>query len=91
MFRFENPLDPSKDGKNPFIDGARFYIRNNLANREKIEKNIPRYVAAAKQQGVKSAIIIYEKILKDLRIGSSEMTKSDDHEFLTKIDRMLEG
>ena len=89
MFRFENPLDPSKDGRNLFIDGIRYHIRDSLAKKEKIEDNLLRYVIAAKEQGVTSALVIYDKILFDLGYKDSDIIIADEHDIIEKINKML--
>ena len=37
---FNNPFDISKDGKNGFVDGVRFHIRQSEENKQKIKDYI---------------------------------------------------
>ena len=82
MFRFENPLDPSKDGQNPFIDGLRFHIRNS----EMLNEQIIHWIR-------KNEDVIYNmtnlEILKlamnYLHISDNELTIADEHAILDWI------
>ena len=84
MFRFENPLDPSKDGQNPFIDGLRFHIRNS----EMLKEQIIHWIR-------KNEDVIYNmtnlEILKlamnYLHISDNELTIADKHAILDWIQK----
>jgi len=87
MFRFENPLDPSKDGMNPFIDGIRFHIRNSEGIKERILSNLDYYVAIAHEDD--SAMDILDRILANYRCQSDELTIADEHEILEAIQSKM--
>lgn len=82
MLRFENPLDPSKDGQNPFIDGLKFHIRNS----EMLKEQIIHWIR-------KNEDVIYNmtnlEILKlamnYLHILDNELTITDEHAILDWI------
>lgn len=40
---FYNPLDPSKDGMNPIIDGLRYHIRNSESIKEQILEELENF------------------------------------------------
>ena len=87
MFRFENPLDPSKDGGNMFVDGVRFHIRNSTAIVEELEPHILYYTATA-QYG-DSSFDILERMLYNHRYSIDELTIADEHYLLDKISANL--
>lgn len=88
MFRFENPLDPSKDGQNSFIDGIRYHIRNSESIKEEILSNLDYYIA--KQISwmglpLDSAEDYLDFILKQENINADELIISDERELLEAI------
>ena len=87
MFRFENPLDPSKDGGNPFIDGVRFHIRNSVSIKEELLPHIDYYVAIANDDD--SATDILDRMLASHNYDADELTIADEHELLDKIQAQI--
>ena len=85
MFKFENPLDPSKDGQNPLIDGIRYHIRNSESIKETIIPLIPEYIAYAKEKEIDNAVDILDMILNHLGYNADELTIADEHELIDKI------
>lgn len=88
MFRFENPLDPSKDGMNPFIDGIRYHLRDSEAIKEEVIRYLheePWNVPVA----MRSSLEILEAILKNLGYKLDDLTISDEHELLDEISACL--
>lgn len=84
MFRFENPLDPSKDGGNPFIDGVRFHIRNSVSIKEELKPHIGYYIYSANEND--SALDILERMLIAHNYRIDELTVADEHELLDTIE-----
>ena len=89
MFRFENPLDPGKDGRNPFIDGVRYHIRNSEEIKEKILNNLDYIIYKAKQFNIDNNIKILDMILGDYGYNDDDLTISDEHEILDEIQRRM--
>lgn len=83
MFRFENPLDPSKDGGNPFIDGVRFHIRNSTSIKEELMPHINYYIYCANDND--SAMDILDRMLAAHNYDADELTVGDEHELLKAI------
>ena len=82
MFRFENPLDPSKDGQNPFIDGLRFHIRNS----EMLKEQIIHWIR--KNEDViynMTTLEILKLAMNYLHISDNELTIADEHAILDWI------
>jgi len=89
MLRFENPLDPSKDGRNPFIDGVRYHIRNSESVKEEILSNLDYIIYKAKQFNIDNNIKILDLILSDYGYNDNDLTISDEHEILDEIQRRM--
>jgi len=83
MFRFENPLDPSKDGDNPFLDGVRFHIRNSVSIKEELMPHIGYYIYCANEND--SALDILERMLVAYNYRIDELTVADEHDLLEAI------
>ena len=87
MFRFENLLDPSKDGSNPFIDGIRFHIRNSVSIKEELIPHINYYVACASEDD--SAMDILDRMLANHNYDADDLTIGDEHELLERINSKM--
>lgn len=85
MFRFENPLDPSKDGMNPFIDGIRYNIRNSEMIKEEILSNLNLIIYQAREYGIENSLEILESAVNSAGYDLDELTIADEHELLDKI------
>ena len=85
MFRFENPLDPSKDGMNPFIDGIRYNIRNSEMIKEEILSNLNLIIYQAREYGIENSLEIVESAVNSAGYDLDELTIADEHELLDKI------
>ena len=82
MFKFDNPMDPTKDGNNLFIDGIRFHIRNSAILKYDIQNYIKNnYIA----NPFNSKLKFLEKVMQELNIDSDELTIADEHELLDWI------
>ena len=82
MFKFDNPMDPTKDGNNLFIDGIRFHIRNSTILKDDIQNYIKNnYIANPFNSNLK----FLEKVMQELNIDSDELTIADEHELLDWI------
>lgn len=82
MFKFDNPMDPTKDGNNLFIDGIRFHIRNSAILKNDIQNYIKNnYIA----NPFNSHLKFLEKVMQELNIDSDELTITDEHELLDWI------
>lgn len=94
MFRFENPLDPSKDGINPIIDGIRYNIRNSEAIKEEIMgdpyhiEQLIQYIKTINNIPM-TALDILEKILHHLDYSLDDLTIADEHELLDYLTRFF--
>ena len=84
MLKFENPLDPSKDGQNPLIDGIRYNIRNSEMIKEMVIEKL-RWVTI---QGHFSPMEILEYALDELGYKLDELTVADEHWLLDTIEGM---
>lgn len=85
MFRFENPLDPSKDGQNPIIDGIRYNIRNSESIKEEILSNLDYFISIAKHYEMEEATDILDMILSHLGYTADDLIIADEHEIIDKI------
>lgn len=81
MFKFYNPLDVSKDGKNILMDGIRFNIRESLMIKEKICDMLP----MVSVQGNLNEEEILKEILHTLEYYSNNLTASDKKDLLIAI------
>lgn len=81
MFRFENPLDPSKDGLNPVLDGIRFNIRNSEMIKEELLEKLP-YIETT---GEISPLAVLEYMLENTPYDLEDLTIADEHEILDAI------
>ena len=82
MIRFENPMDPTKDGKNTLIDGIRFHIRNSAILVEEIKNFIDEnYI----YEGEDTAEDVLYGACKILNIPTNELTINDERELLVWI------
>ena len=83
---FFNPFDISKDGKNDFVDGIRYHIRESEQIKDKIKKYIKDnfyqyynlYYMLNKNQ-------ILDAVLNDLDISYKDLTIADERELLDWI------
>ena len=82
MFKFDNPFDISKDGKNTFIDGIKYHIRQSEEYKQEIKYYIDKYVNATDDD---SDLDIFEYTIKQLGIPEEELTVADEHEILDWI------
>ena len=93
MFRFENPLDPSRDGTNPFIDGIRYNIRNSEAIKEEImgdPYHIEQFVQYIRITNTPmTALDILEKIVYHLGYSLNDLTIADEHELLDYLTKFF--
>lgn len=84
MFKFYNPLDPSKDGMYPLVDGIRYNIRNSEMVKEAVYENLSRVVLDAPQSAL-SPLRVLEAVLKELNFSLDDLTIADEHELLDAI------
>ena len=93
MFRFENPLDPSKDGINPLIDGIRYNIRNSEAIKEEImgdPYHIEQFIQYIRTTNTPmTALDILEKIVCHLDYSLDDLTIADEHELLDYLTKFF--
>lgn len=93
MFRFENPLDPSRDGINPLIDGIRYNIRNSEAIKEEImgdPYHIEQFIQYVRTTNIPmTALDILEKIVCHLGYSLDDLTVADEHELLDYLTRFF--
>ena len=89
MFKFENPLDPSKDGINPLVDGIRYNIRNSESIKEEVLSNLNYYIAIAKQKEMDKSTDILDMILYNLRYTADDLTITDEHYLLDEINKQM--
>ena len=82
MFRFENPLDPSKDGQNPLIDGIRYNIRNSEMIKEQVYNQLKNITIEYEM----SATDILDTVLQYLGYSADELIIADEHELLDYIN-----
>lgn len=90
MFKFENPLDPSKDGINPLIDGIRYNIRNSESIKEEILREFDYYVNMALYHNMEKPTDILDCILDSMGYSADNLIIADEHELLDKIAASLE-
>lgn len=89
MFKFENPLDPSKDGMNPLVDGIRYNIRNSENIKEEVLSNLNYYIAIAKQKEMDKSIDILDMILFNLGYTTDDLIIADEHYLLDEINKQM--
>lgn len=89
MFKFENPLDPSKDGMNPLVDGIRYNIRNSESIKEEVLSNLNYYIAIAKQKEMDKSTDILDMILYNLRYTADDLIITDEHYLLDEINKQM--
>lgn len=89
MFKFENPLDPSKDGINPLVDGIRYNIRNSENIKEEVLSNLNYYIAIAKQKEMDKSTDILDMILSNLRYTADDLIITDEHYLLDEINKQM--
>lgn len=89
MFKFENPLDPSKDGINPLVDGIRYNIRNSESIKEEVLSNLNYYIAIAKQKEMDKSTDILDMILYNLRHTADDLIITDEHYLLDEINKQM--
>lgn len=87
MFRVENPLDPSKDGINPLIDGIRYNIRNSESIKEQLLPHINYYVAIANEDD--SATDILDRMLASIDATADDLIIADEHELIYAIEAQM--
>jgi len=90
MFKFENPLDPSKDGMNPLVDGIRYNIRNSESIKEEILREFDYYVNMALHYNMEKPTDILDCILDEMGYSADDLIIADEHELLDKIAASLE-
>ena len=90
MFKFENPLDPSKDGMNPLVDGIRYNIRNSESIKEEILREFDYYVNMALYYNMEKPTDILDCILDAMGYSADNLIIADEHELLDKIAASLE-
>lgn len=81
IFNFDNPLDPTADGRNPIVDGIRYHIRESLENKEKIIE----FLDNIEITGYVRPLDILEYAMNHLHISDSELIIADEHELLDYI------
>lgn len=81
---FYNPFDISKDGKEPFIDGLRFHIRNSAELVETIKDFMLKHYTADEGQ---SARQIYLEVVNYMNIDEDDLTIGDEKELVEWIGR----
>lgn len=83
---FFNPFDISKDGKNNFIDGIKYHIRESDLCKNKIKKYIDKNLFQYYNlYHTPTASQILDAILNDLNISYNNLTIADEHELLDYI------
>ena len=85
MIRFENPLDPTKDGANPLIDGIRYNIRNSELIKEEIIDNMDYFTYKAAAMELDHPIDVLDYALASTGHDADELTISDEHELIDVI------
>lgn len=95
MFKFENPLDPSKDGQNPLIDGIRYNIRNSESIKEEIMNNSDKVMAIIDLY--QNAYDTYlhptqalDLILQKFGYDADDLIIADEHELLEWIYKFVD-
>jgi hypothetical protein len=93
MFRFDNPLDPSKDGINPFIDGIRYHIRDSESIKEEVQKNTELVREAmeyfVRHYGIVSPLEVLEYVLDELGYKLDDLIITDEHELIDWIRELI--
>lgn len=93
MFRFDNPLDPSKDGMNPFIDGIRYHIRDSESIKEEVQKNTELVREAmeyfVRYYGIVSPLEVLEYVLDELGYKLDDLIIADEHELIDWIRELI--
>lgn len=89
MFKFENPLDPSKDGINSLVDGIRYNIRNSESIKEEVLSNLNYYIAIAKQYEIDKSTDILDMILFNLGYTTDDLIIADEHYLLDEINKQM--
>ncbi len=89
MFKFENPLDPSKDGINPLVDGIRYNIRNSESVKEEVLSNLNYYIAVARQYEIDKSTDILDMILFNLGYTTDDLIIADEHYLLDEINKQM--
>lgn len=80
---FENPFDISKDGKNDFIDGIRYHLRDSDMCKEKIKKYLEKNIFYHYNLFyMPSSLEILTEAMKILNIKENDLTIADEHELL---------
>lgn len=83
---FENPFDISKDGKNDFMDGIRYHLRDSDMCKEKIKKYLEKNIFYHYNLfHMPSSLEILTEAMKMLNIKENDLTIADEHELLDWI------
>lgn len=82
---FYNPFDISKDGRNDFIDGIRYHIRESENTKEKIKKYLKKNNFEYFYLEEYKPLEILKDVMKILEIKDSNLTVADEHELLDWI------
>lgn len=83
---FENPFDISKDGKNDFMDGIRYHLRDSDMCKEKIKKYLEKNIFYHYNLfRMPSSLEILTEAMKMLNIKENDLTIADEHELLDWI------
>ena len=85
MIRFDNPLDPTKDGQNALIDGIRYNIRNSESIKEEIINNLDYFTYKAAAMEMDTPIEVLDYALASTNHEADELTISDEHELIDVI------
>jgi len=96
MFRFENPLDPSKDGMSPFIDGIRYHMRDSESIKEQVKSNIALVKEAIEYfkwhcyaGETLSSLDVLEYVLDELGYKLDDLIIADEHELIEWIRGLI--
>lgn len=96
MFRFDNPLDPSKDGMNPFIDGIRYHIRDSESIKEEVQKNtelVKEAIEYFKWHCYAGETLfpldVLEYVLDELGYKLDDLIIADEHELIDWIRELI--
>jgi hypothetical protein len=78
---FYNPLDPSKDGQDAFIDGIRYHIRNSEEIKEKVKREL-KYLNIDEDE---RPLAVLEDVLMLMGYRLDDLIIADQQELLDAI------
>lgn len=78
---FYNPLDPSKDGQDAFIDGIRYHIRNSDEIKEKVKREL-KYLNIDEDE---RPLTVLEDVLMLMGYSLDDLIIADQQELLDAI------